>query len=84
MTIEKLDIRIEVTKQLIQANMFMVGELLKSPTVIDKVVEEIGWLGSSYHVRNSDNTELRQRMKALRKDMIRLEKLMEMREARHG
>lgn len=83
MTTEKLNMRIEVTKQLVEANIYMVGELLKSPTILNKDKRILNSYGV-YSVRNSENTELRQRMKSLRKDTIRLEKLMEMGESQNG
>lgn len=67
---------LQVIKKAVQINLDLIQNLLSDDKAINKKVMKLTPWGC-YGARNRKNTELRQRMKALRKDMIRLEKLME-------
>ena len=69
------NLELELIKKAVEVNIALVQELLKQENILEKDVTIQSCWGE-YPVRNAKNTELRQRMKALRKDMIRLEKLM--------
>lgn len=60
----------QILKLNIQANMLRIDQLLSTEGVENMYLEE-GW----YSV-NKDNTELRQRMKLLRKDTLKLERVL--------
>lgn len=59
----------QVMRLNIEANMLRIQELLNTPA-IEKQFKEGHW-----YAVNRDNAELRQRLKMLRKDSLRLEKL---------
>lgn len=59
----------KIMKLNIEANMLRIQELLNTPA-IEKQFKEGHW-----YAVNKDNAELRQRLKMLKKDSLRLEKL---------
>lgn len=56
------------------SNMDMMKHLLNTPNVLDRTILTKGWDNYDYHTTNPDNVELRQRIKLMRKDLIKLEK----------
>ena len=59
----------------IQANMEVVKYLLNQPQILQReILVKSEWSDTKYFTTNRDNVELRQRIKLLRKELIKLEK----------
>lgn len=67
---------LELIKASVTINVSLIQQLLNRSDILERNVEVVLWKDHTCPVRNRHNVELRQRMKALRKDMIRLERLM--------
>lgn len=60
----------EIMKLNVEANMLRIQQLLEQENIENKVME------GRWCTINRENTELRQRLKMLRKDTIKLEKIL--------
>lgn len=60
----------EIMKLNVEANMLRIQQLLEQENIENKVME------GRWYAINRENTELRQRLKMLRKDTIKLEKIL--------
>ena len=59
----------------IQANMEVVKYLLNQPQILQReILVKSEWSDTRYFMTNRDNVELRQRIKLLRKELVKLEK----------
>ena len=59
----------------IQANMEVVKYLLNQPQILQReILVKSEWSDTKYFTTNRDNVELRQRIKLLRKELVKLEK----------